>query len=320
MTSAIVEYVFEDITVRTTVDNNGEIWFIATDIARVLGYSKVSNMVRMVDEDERGAHIVSTSSGNKTVTILNESGVNHVILNSKRSEAIRFRKWLTKEVIPTIMKTGSYSTVQPSTESTIIPTVPDNIQPVSFLTEEQKTRLSEVEYKVSMDKLLSDSDKLQKQKEIREIRFLLYKTKLSLNNDKLQKQKELQSVQHYLSLGKLLGTEEHLSKAIVVSKLQKTLGVSYEPLLKDNLVQEVLLNPTALGKLVDLKPTEINKLLVSYGYQVKVGNKYQPTEKAEGYCSLSPFQSRYSEHVGSQLLWFKKILDTLGLGSTIKLP
>src|SRR5260370_16239080 len=38
-----------------------------------------------------------------------ESGLYHLIFNSRKEEAKVFRRWITGEVIPTILKTGSYS-------------------------------------------------------------------------------------------------------------------------------------------------------------------------------------------------------------------
>lgn len=40
---------------------------------------------------------------------MNEDGLYDVILDSRKSEAKNFRKWITSDVLPTIRKTGSYS-------------------------------------------------------------------------------------------------------------------------------------------------------------------------------------------------------------------
>lgn len=50
-----------------------------------------------------------TLGGNQQMTGINESGLYHLILVSRKPEAKKFRKWVTEEVLPTIRKTGSYS-------------------------------------------------------------------------------------------------------------------------------------------------------------------------------------------------------------------
>lgn len=92
-----------------TIDRDGQIWFIAGDIAKVLGYRDTLNMARWLDEDEKGTQIVSTLGGEQSVTIISESGLYHALLKSRKPEAKPFRRWVTEEVLPAIRKSGSYS-------------------------------------------------------------------------------------------------------------------------------------------------------------------------------------------------------------------
>lgn len=62
----------------------------------------------MLDDDEKGAHIVRTPGGEQEVTIINESGLYSLILRSRKPSAKRFKKWVTSEVLPSIRKTGRY--------------------------------------------------------------------------------------------------------------------------------------------------------------------------------------------------------------------
>lgn len=90
-------------------------WFVAGDIAGILGFKHVPHMVRMVDDDEKGTHIVDTPGGKQDVSIINESGLYACILKSRRPEAKTFRKWVTSEVLPSIRAHGSYG--MPRSES-----------------------------------------------------------------------------------------------------------------------------------------------------------------------------------------------------------
>ncbi|CAG6851071.1 hypothetical protein PICSAR240_03908 [Mycobacterium avium subsp. paratuberculosis] len=48
--------------------------------------------------------------------MVSENGATDLILDSRKPEARRFRRWLTHEVWPAIRDTGSYSTAPPLTD------------------------------------------------------------------------------------------------------------------------------------------------------------------------------------------------------------
>lgn len=98
---------FESSNVRT-LDLDGEIWFVASDIADALGYRDAPNLVRNLDEDEKGTQAVSTPGGRQSVTVISESGLYSAILSSRKPDAKKFRRWVTHEVLPAIRKTGQY--------------------------------------------------------------------------------------------------------------------------------------------------------------------------------------------------------------------
>jgi prophage antirepressor-like protein len=102
-------YQFDASPVRL-VTRNDDIWFVATDVAAVLGYGHTPHMLRLLDEDEKGVHIADTLGGAQEMSIITESGLYHAIFASRRPEAQRFRKWVTSEVLPAIRRTGTYST------------------------------------------------------------------------------------------------------------------------------------------------------------------------------------------------------------------
>ncbi|MBE6083258.1 MAG: hypothetical protein E7205_11300 [Tissierellaceae bacterium] len=91
---------------------DGEPWFIAVDIAKVLDYRTAYDMTRILDEDEKGMQIVRTPGGNQNVIVINESGLYSSILRSRKPEVKQFKKWVTSEVLPSIRKYGAYLTEQ----------------------------------------------------------------------------------------------------------------------------------------------------------------------------------------------------------------
>lgn len=83
-------------------------WFVATDVASALEYRDAFNMNRILDDDEKGTQIVSTLGGGQSLQVINESGLYSAILRSRKSEAKRFKKWITSEVLPAIRKHGRF--------------------------------------------------------------------------------------------------------------------------------------------------------------------------------------------------------------------
>ncbi len=107
MSNSLVAYQFEEQPVRVVMIA-GEPWFVANDVAAVLGYTQTTNMCRMLDDDEKGLHLVKTLGGDQQITVISESGMYASILRSRRKEAKRFRKWVTAEVLPELRRTGRY--------------------------------------------------------------------------------------------------------------------------------------------------------------------------------------------------------------------
>ena len=97
-----------------TITINDEPWFIAKDVTEVLGYQNGRDAVKnhVDDEDKNTVAIHDGIAGNPNQTIINESGLYSLVLSSKLPSAKQFKRWVTKEVIPSIRKTGSYAANQ----------------------------------------------------------------------------------------------------------------------------------------------------------------------------------------------------------------
>lgn len=106
MNTVTFTFPFTNQNVRIT-DQNGDPWFIAKDVCDVLGID-TSNLSKTLDDDEKGSVQCTTPRGNQTMTIVNESGLYSLILKSRKPEAKRFKKWVTKDVLPSIRKHGGY--------------------------------------------------------------------------------------------------------------------------------------------------------------------------------------------------------------------
>lgn len=118
--------------IRTLTDGNGEPLFCAKDVCDVLGYKNQRDAIqRHVDDPCVVKHDVWVVTGKKKdgtaanrwcqMIFVNESGFYALVLGSKLSTAVKFKNWVTSDVLPQIRKTGGYIPVQPgeSDEETI---------------------------------------------------------------------------------------------------------------------------------------------------------------------------------------------------------
>lgn len=95
-------------TVRT-VEVNREPFFVAKDVAEILGYSNSRKaIIDHVDEEDKGVTKCDTLGGVQELSVINESGLYSLVLSSKLPNAKRFKRWVTSEVLPAIRKTGGY--------------------------------------------------------------------------------------------------------------------------------------------------------------------------------------------------------------------
>lgn len=109
MTMHINPLLFEGEHLVRTADQNGEIWFVAADVCRVLGIKNVPDAVERLDEDEKGIVTNDTPGGNQAMNAVSEAGVYRLVFTSRKPIAERFKRWLAHDVIPSIRKTGSYT-------------------------------------------------------------------------------------------------------------------------------------------------------------------------------------------------------------------
>lgn len=96
---------FGDIRTAGTADNP---MFCLTDICKALGLSAKGVNQRLGDEVISNYPIIDKLGREQQALFVNEDGLYDVILDSRKTEAKMFRKWVTSEVLPSIRKTGGY--------------------------------------------------------------------------------------------------------------------------------------------------------------------------------------------------------------------
>jgi len=103
------------------INNDNEIYFRGKDVASFLGYGNTTQAISInVDDDDKwkleelwNLNIDSLTSNEKNTTYINESGLYSLILTSNKEEAKIFKRWITKEILPSIRKTGEFKTTLP---------------------------------------------------------------------------------------------------------------------------------------------------------------------------------------------------------------
>jgi hypothetical protein len=93
----------------TVIEKDGEFFFIANEVATMLGYVNPRKAVYdHVDEEDNSVTKWNAIGGIQNISIINESGLYLLILSSKLPQAKIFKAWVTREVLPSIRKNGGY--------------------------------------------------------------------------------------------------------------------------------------------------------------------------------------------------------------------
>ena len=93
------------------VEKDGEPWFVANDVAGILGYADPKKAIRVhckCAELLKGAISSSFTSSPRGIAIIPERDVYRLILRSKLPAAEQFEEWVVGEVLPSVRKKGYY--------------------------------------------------------------------------------------------------------------------------------------------------------------------------------------------------------------------
>lgn len=118
----ITPFSFQDSPVRTVIIADA-VHFVGKDICEILGYADSSSAMKQHCRAPVKHHPILDALGRAQETrVLAESDMMRLIVNSKMPAAERFEAWVFEEVLPTIRKTGSYTTPgqSPATERTAV--------------------------------------------------------------------------------------------------------------------------------------------------------------------------------------------------------
>ncbi len=105
----IKEFKNTDFGNLTVIKQDGEIYFIGNEVAKILGYSNYRKAVMVhIDEEDKLRSQIKYANQRREVTLITESGLYSLIMASKLPQAKKYKHWVTSEVLPSIRKNGDY--------------------------------------------------------------------------------------------------------------------------------------------------------------------------------------------------------------------
>ena len=200
----------------------GEPWFLAKDVAEILGYRQSNNMIQSLNSEDIGKAEPSCFNqdglihkfASKPLTIINESGLYDAIFNSRKPNAREFRRWVTSEVLPSIRRTGSYN-VENSFDDMSLESFKRNAENAQKIYQMYKSQL---ELKRSQETVLKEQEqlKLEQQSQKQELNSLKETIEFQTKGD-----------QHYTISGYARKLEIKLARntKIMYGKLAKKLSL-----------------------------------------------------------------------------------------------
>lgn len=112
----LVPFDFQGNDVRV-ISLDSDPWFVAKDVATILGYSNPQDAVRRHCKKPQPVGVSVSRTLDQQTVIIPESDVYRLILRSNLPNAEAFETWVMEEVLPTIRKTGgAYLTLEKAEE------------------------------------------------------------------------------------------------------------------------------------------------------------------------------------------------------------
>lgn len=113
----LIPFQFNASTIRT-LEVNGEVLFIAKDVAECLGYERPSDAVSQHCKNAKSLKSLGYGGlaipelmavfGTTSITVIPESDVYRLAMRSNLESAEKFQDWVVEDVLPSIRKTGGY--------------------------------------------------------------------------------------------------------------------------------------------------------------------------------------------------------------------
>lgn len=167
----VINHTFHDASIRA-VQQQGELWFVARDIAEAIGYSDPSVAVsrllsRNLDEFEgcKGVTKLETPGGIQNFVTLNEFGLYSFCMLSRTDRAIEFRKF-ARQLISNWRK-GRYQSQQPMSIEDAVIVAMQGLKEIKAQQAQQKQEIHRLSVVVDNEVWLTEHQKAEIQSAVK---------------------------------------------------------------------------------------------------------------------------------------------------------
>ena len=105
----------EEYPIYIYIDNEKNIWLKGIEVAKILGYECPKMAFKHVHIEDRrnsfdliGKEISLPDKWHPQTIMINENGLNQLIMKCKKPLAKAFQRWVCGEIIPSVLRTGAY--------------------------------------------------------------------------------------------------------------------------------------------------------------------------------------------------------------------
>ena len=142
---------YETLPVRTKTDNEEQVWFAGIDVCNILGYADAHQKIKSLDEDEYRLDRITDGQGKQKETLtVNEFGLYSLILSSTKPEAKAFKRWVTHEILPTLRRSGKYTTDDEREHDARLQQIANEIQKLKNQREEYNRKISDIKKDIEL--------------------------------------------------------------------------------------------------------------------------------------------------------------------------
>ena len=144
--SDFIPFDFDGIRVRT-IEQDGDVWFVAVDVAKALGYAKpheaVSKHCKRVTQLSQIVNAPKHGACHPETGMVPESDIYRLVMKSRMPAAERFEEWVVGEVLPTLRRTGSYE-VRPQEPASALDAVEGMVKAMRQFEAEQRIQANRI--------------------------------------------------------------------------------------------------------------------------------------------------------------------------------
>lgn len=144
---------FEGRQVNIQVEG-AEAWFNGTEVATALGFGNPHQALttHVDDDDLQKLEVIDSLGRNQLANFVSESGVYALIFGSRLPSAQKFKRWVTRDVLPAIRRDGGY----------IAPTAtPEQLATLEQKVSDQQREIRRLESNLNDQRRLSDNLRAQ---------------------------------------------------------------------------------------------------------------------------------------------------------------